>query len=55
MFVLRYGDLNEVAIVDDIEKQTGFQMDNDFLTRLVEEKTTFIEFIRTVSGGWPVA
>ncbi len=48
MFVLRYGDLNEVALVQDIEERFGFDMPDSLLIQLIEEKTTFIDFIRLV-------
>ena len=48
MFVLRYGDLNEVQIMMCIEDEFGYDMDEELCNRLIEEKTTFIDFIRMV-------
>lgn len=48
MFVLRYGDLNEVEILMAIEDELGFVVDDTLCKRLIEERTTFIEFIRMI-------
>lgn len=48
MFVLRYGDLNEVEILMAIEEELGFVVEDSLATRLIAERTTFIEFIRMV-------
>ncbi|MDQ2986291.1 MAG: hypothetical protein M3R13_06155 [Armatimonadota bacterium] len=54
MFVLRYGDLNEVAIIMDIEDQLGFEMGADLCAGLIEDQISFIDFIRMVqSSGMP--
>jgi len=49
MFVLRYGDLNEVEILLAIEEELGFRVDDALTARLIAERTTFIEFIRLVA------
>ncbi len=49
MFVLRYGDLNEVCILMDIERELGLTMDDELVRRLIVERTTFIDFIRMVA------
>jgi hypothetical protein len=48
MFVLRYGDLNEVQIMMALEDELGFSMDEEMCNRVIQEKTTFIEFIKMV-------
>jgi hypothetical protein len=50
MFVLRYGDLNEVEILMEIEDRLGFKMDDTLVARVVEDRTTFIDFIRMVEN-----
>ncbi|MEK7413487.1 MAG: hypothetical protein AAB263_09255 [Planctomycetota bacterium] len=50
MMVLRYGDLNECEIIMDIESAFGFKFTDELCRKLVEEKTTFIEFIHFVEG-----
>lgn len=40
MFVLRYGDLNEVEILLAIEEQLGFRVDDALFLRLFAERTT---------------
>lgn len=50
MMVLRYGDLNEVAIMMDIENTFGLDFNEDLYRRLVEEKMTFLQFIRYVES-----
>lgn len=50
MFVLRYGDLNEVMIMMDIEEELGFKVDDKF-PQLIEEQTTFIDFIKMVESA----
>ena len=39
-------ELNEVGIMMAIEKELGLAWDGDFCNRLIEEKTTFLEFIQ---------
>ena len=51
MFVLRYGDLNEVEIVEEIEKRLRFKMDDSLIAKLVKERTTFIDFIRIIENN----
>lgn len=51
MFVLRYGDLNEMEIVLDLEEAFGIEISDALLTQLIDEKTTFIQFIRLVEGA----
>lgn len=59
MIVLRYGDLNEVEIMGDIEKCFGIRFDDMLLERLIKEQMPFVEFIqyleqcaqRTPDGG----
>jgi hypothetical protein len=48
MFVLRYGDLNEVEILLAIEEELGFRVDDALASRLITERTTFLEFIQMV-------
>ncbi|MCC7436211.1 MAG: hypothetical protein IT363_16165 [Methanoregulaceae archaeon] len=48
MFVLRYGDLNEVEILLAIEGELGFRVDDALMARLIAERMTFIEFIEMV-------
>ncbi len=50
MIVLRYGDLNEVEIVMELEKEFGFDFTDEILEWLVEEKVTFIDFIRFIEA-----
>lgn len=49
MFVLRYGDLNEVAILIDIERELRFKVDDRLVALLITERVTFIDFIRMVA------
>ena len=51
MFVLRYGDLNEVQIVMNIEDRLGFAFDDELCNRLIAKKTTFIEFIKMIEAN----
>ena len=51
MFVLRYGDLNEVEILMAVEEQLGFKVHDSLATRLIDEHTTFIDFIRLVESA----
>ncbi|MBI5707191.1 MAG: hypothetical protein HZC36_09415 [Armatimonadetes bacterium] len=51
MFVLRYGDLNEVEILLAIESQLGFKVDDDLAARLIEEHTTFVDFIAMIDSA----
>lgn len=53
MFVLRYGDLNEVEILLAIEKELGFRVDDALMARLIAERTTFVEFIKMVEESRP--
>lgn len=48
MFVLRYGDLNEVEILLAIEEELGFKVDDVLVAKLIAEGTTFVEFINIV-------
>jgi len=48
MIVLRYGDLDEVEIIMDIEDAFGVNFNDELHRRLVNEKMTFLEFIRHV-------
>ena len=51
MFVLRYGDLNELQIIMCIEDEFGFEMGEELCNRLILDKTTFIDFIRMVEAA----
>lgn len=51
MFVLRYGDLNEVEILIAIEEELGFKISDSLCSQLVSERTTFIDFIKMVESG----
>ena len=51
MFVLRFGDLNEVEILMAVEELLGFKMDDSLVVRLIDEHTTFIDFIRMVESA----
>ena len=51
MFVLRYGDLNEVEILISIEEVLGFTVDDALVEQLIHDRTTFIDFIRLVEGA----
>jgi hypothetical protein len=51
MFVLRYGDLNEVQIMMEIEGEFQCEFSDEFGNRLITEHTTFIDFIRMVEAG----
>ena len=53
MFVLRYGDLNEVEILIEIEQQLGFKVDDTLVDQLIHEQTTFIDFIKMVERYCP--
>ena len=53
MFVLRYGDLNEVEILIEIERQLGFKVDDTLVDQLIHEQTTFIDFIKIVERYCP--
>lgn len=48
VMVLRYGDLNEVEIMMDIEDQYGIEFTEDLTKWLIEEKATFIQFIQYI-------
>lgn len=48
MIVLRYGDLNEVEIMMELEKEFGFDFDNELCDWLIDKKVTFIDFIRYI-------
>lgn len=48
MFVLRYGDLNEVEILLAIEEELGFKVDDLLVAKLIAARTTFVEFIKMV-------
>ncbi len=48
MIVLRYGDLNEVEIIMKIEDAFDFDFDSPLCDWLVEEKVSFIDFIRFI-------
>ncbi|MEX2242443.1 MAG: hypothetical protein WD716_01215 [Fimbriimonadaceae bacterium] len=54
MFVLRYGDLNEVEILMDVEEKLCFKIDDSLIARLIDDHTTFIDFIHLIertTGG----
>jgi hypothetical protein len=51
MFVLRYGDLNEVNIMMDIEDEFKCEFSGEFVNRLIAERTTFIDFIKMIEAG----
>jgi len=51
MFVLRYGDLNEVEIVMAVEREIGVELIPKFIERLIHERTTFIDFIRWIKSA----
>ncbi len=51
MFVLRYGDLNEVEILLAIQEELGFRIDDALTARLIAERTTFVEFIKMVNDS----
>jgi hypothetical protein len=53
MFVLRYGDLNEMEILLAIENELGFRVDDALVARLISERTTFVEFIKMVEESRP--
>lgn len=52
MFVLRYGDLNEVEILLAIQEELGFRIDDALTARLIAERTTFVEFIQMVAASF---
>lgn len=52
MFVLRYGDLNEVEILLAIQEELGFRVDDALTARLIAERTTFVEFIQMVAASF---
>ncbi len=51
MFVLRFGDLNEVEILMEVERQLGFKVNDSLVAHLINEHTTFIDFIRMVENA----
>lgn len=51
MFVLRYGDLNEVEILLAIDEELGFKVDDLLAAKLIAERTTFVEFIKLVDAS----
>lgn len=52
MSVLRYGDLNEVEIIMDIEEEYGISFDDQWLQNcLIIEKMTFFNFIKYIEAN----
>ncbi len=45
MMVLRYGDLNEIEIMMDIENEFGIEFDDQLTDWVLTAKVSFIEFI----------
>lgn len=50
IFVFRYGDLNEVEIIMDIEEAFGIKIEDEMVGRLIQDRTTFIDFIHWVQA-----
>ena len=51
MMVLRYGDLNEVEIMADIEHAFGIKFTDQLCEWLVRDKAPFIDFIHYIEKG----
>lgn len=48
MAVIRYGDLNEVEIITEIEDEFGVEITEESTQEWIDRKTTFVDFIRWI-------